>query len=36
MKKELSAHGGVGKAKVQVALDAQLDQLTDSSLMGLS
>jgi hypothetical protein len=31
---QLPAHGGVGKAKVDVALDAQLDRLTDFSLMG--
>ncbi len=32
---QLPAHGGVGKAKVDVALDAQLDRLTDCSRMGL-
>jgi hypothetical protein len=29
----LPTHGGVGKAKVDVALDAQLERLTDLSLM---
>jgi hypothetical protein len=29
--KELSAHGGVGKVKVDVTLDAQLNRLTDFS-----
>jgi hypothetical protein len=33
---QLPAHGSVWKAEFDVALDAQLDRLTDFSRMGLS
>jgi hypothetical protein len=33
---QLPAHGSVWKAEFDVALDAQLDRLTDFSWMGLS
>jgi hypothetical protein len=33
---QLPAHGSVWKAKLDVALDALLDRLTDCSLTGLS